>query len=174
MKEYITLVNENDEEIGTMEKLEVHKQGLLHRAFSILVFNQNKELLLQRRNESKYHSPGLWTNTCCSHQRMGETLHQAAKRRLQEEMGFICELEEMFHFTYHIQLGDLFEHEVDHVFFGEYDGEMVFDPDEVAEVKWMSINDIEADMKNHPDLYTYWFHVLFPKAMEAFKNKYES
>lgn len=173
MKEYILLVNENDEEIGSIEKMEAHEKGLLHRAFSILVFNKERELLLQRRNESKYHSPGLWTNTCCSHQRLDETLTQAAIRRLQEEMGFVCDIHEMFHFTYHVQLGELIEHEIDHVYFGEYDGEIKFNPDEVAEVKWVNMSEIEKDLKEHPEQYTFWFHVLFPKAKEAFTKKYE-
>jgi isopentenyl-diphosphate delta-isomerase len=161
MTEYITLVDEFDKELGSVEKMEAHQKGLLHRAFSILVFNSNNELLLQKRDSKKYHSPGLWTNTCCSHPRYGEGLQEAVQRRLQEEMGFSCELKETFSFIYRAELdGNLIENEYDHVFIGTYDGEIILNPEEVEDFKWVKIDEVKADIKNNPNLYTYWFKCL--------------
>lgn len=162
MEEYIIVVDEFDKEIGSIEKLDAHNKGILHRAFSILVFNSNNQLLLQKRSTKKYHSPGLWINTCCSHPKYGEDLQNAIYRRLREEMGFTCELEEIFSFIYKVQLGEnLFENEFDHVFIGKYDGNVIANKDEVDEFKWVDIEEIKNHIVFRPDLYTYWFKYLF-------------
>ena len=162
MTEYIIAVDESDKEIGSIEKMEAHNKVILHRAFSILVFNSSNQLLLQKRNKDKYHSPGLWTNTCCSHPRYGEELQDAIYRRLKEEMGFTCELKEVFSFVYKVEFEDnLFENEYDHVFIGRYDGEVVTNKDEVDDFKWVDISEVKADIVNNPELYTYWFKHLF-------------
>ena len=171
MIENIIAIDEFDKEIGSIEKMEAHSKGVLHRAFSILVFNSNNELLLQKRNIEKYHSPGLWTNTCCSHPRYGEKLQDAIYRRLKEEMGFVCDLKEIFSFIYKVELDDnLFENEYDHVFIGIYDGEVIPNKDEVDDYKWATLEDIEKDIKINPDIYTYWFKCLFEKAKYEFIN----
>lgn len=165
MAEYIIAVDEFDSEIGSIEKMEAHRKGTLHRAFSILVFNSKNQLLLQKRNVKKYHSPGLWTNTCCSHPKYGENLQDAIYRRLNEEMGFTCELEEVFSFIYKVKLEDnLFENEYDHVFIGKYDGEIVVNKDEVDDFKWVDINELKNDIVERPEIYTYWFKYLVNKA----------
>ena len=162
MEEFVVLVNENDEQLGLMEKQQAHVAGLLHRAFSVFVFNSKGELLLQQRAEEKYHSPLLWTNTCCSHPRDGETYEQAAHRRLVEEMGFDCELEEKFHFIYKAKLGEkLFEHELDYVFTGFYEGEIKINKDEVQDFQWISMDELMADMNSNPEKYTIWFRIIF-------------
>lgn len=160
MEDRIILVNEKDEQIGTGEKLEVHKKGDLHRAFSILVFDSQGKLIVHKRAEGKYHSGGLWTNTCCSHPRVGEDLENSIHRRLKEEMGFDCLLEEKFSFVYSAQLDVLREHEFDHVFFGNYDGECKPDPEEVSEVKKISWDELTSDIANSPESYTYWFKII--------------
>ena len=160
--EYVVLVDENDNEIGQMEKQAAHVTPHLHRAFSIFIFNSKGELLLQQRALSKYHSPGLWTNTCCSHPRAGETLEEATARRLQEEMGMHCDLHEVFTFIYKAPVGlGLVEHEFDHVWFGTTDDTPVINTDEVASWKYMALDDIADDMKNHPEGYTEWFKISF-------------
>ena len=160
--EYVVLVDKNDNQIGIMEKMAAHLVPRLHRAFSVFLFNSKGELLLQQRALSKYHSPGLWTNTCCSHPRNGESVDKAAERRLHEEMGLRCEMHEVFTFIYKAPVGlGLIEHEYDHVFFGQCDQEPVINTDEVASWKYMSLNDIAADMKAHPELYTEWFKISF-------------
>lgn len=162
MEEFVVLINEKDEQLGLMEKQQAHVAGLLHRAFSVFVFNSKGEVLLQQRALDKYHSPGLWTNTCCSHPRDGETYEQAAHRRLVEEMGFDCEIEPKFHFIYKAQLGEqLFEHELDHVFTGFYEGEIKINPDEVADYKWISMEDLIKDINENPEKYTVWFRIIF-------------
>ncbi len=162
MEEKVILVDKEDNQIGTMPKLEAHERALLHRAFSVFIFNEKGELMLQRRALHKYHSPGLWTNTCCSHQRVGETNIEAGKRRLYEEMGFSCELEDTFWFIYKASFDNgLTEHELDHVMIGKYDGEPKINPDEVAEYKWMTLDDLKTDMKEHPEKYTAWFKIIF-------------
>jgi len=164
MSEYILLVDENDNVIGKEEKIKTHKEGKLHRAFSIFVFNSNGELLLQKRAKSKYHSAGLWTNTCCSHQRDGETLEKAIHRRLKEEMGFNCKLKEKFTFTYKVKFDNgLFENEYDHVFFGKFDGEPIPNPEEVDEWKWVDLEDLKKDIRENPSNYTYWLKVSIKK-----------
>ena len=160
--EYVVLVDKNDNQIGLMEKQAAHIEPHLHRAFSIFIFNSKGELLLQQRALSKYHSPGLWTNTCCSHPRNGETMEQATTRRLQEEMGMRCDMHEVFTFIYKAPVGlGLIEHEFDHVFFGESDEHPIINPDEVASWKYMSLDDISLDMKAHPEQYTEWFKISF-------------
>lgn len=169
MVENIIVVDKFDKEIGSIEKMEAHHKGILHRAFSILVFNKKNELLLQKRDKDKYHSPGLWTNTCCSHPRFGESLEQAVNRRLKEEMGFTCELKEVFSFIYKAELENkLTENEFDHVFMGIYDGEVEINKDEVEDYKWISIEEAKVDMENNPEQYTYWFKVLFHRAEDEF------
>ena len=162
MDEYVVLVNENDNQIGIMEKMAAHIVPRLHRAFSIFIFNSKGELLLQQRAFSKYHSPGLWTNTCCSHPRDGESVDKAADRRLLEEMGLQCPMHEVFTFIYKAPVGlGLVEHEYDHVFFGQCDDAPVINTEEVASWKYMSLDDIAADMKAHPECYTEWFKISF-------------
>ena len=163
-KEKVILVNEKDEQIGLMEKIEAHEKALLHRAFSVFVFNDKNELMIQQRAHSKYHSPGLWTNTCCSHQREGETNIQAGKRRLQEEMGFRTDLKDTISFIYKAPFDNgLTEHEFDHILVGNYEGQPNLNPEEVAAWKWMSLDDIKKDMQENPDIYTEWFKIIFDK-----------
>lgn len=157
MLEKVILVDEHDREIGTMEKMEAHRKGLLHRAFSIFVFNSEKKLLLHRRAKTKYHSEDLWTNTCCSHPRPGEDLMSAATRRLMEEMGFTCLLKEVFVFQYKAELDkDMTENEVDHVLIGEYDGEPIPNPAEVSDYAWVDLSEVIEKVKGNPEEYTYW------------------
>ncbi|MFZ0489149.1 MAG: isopentenyl-diphosphate Delta-isomerase [Salegentibacter sp.] len=163
-KEKVILVNEKDEQIGLMEKIEAHEKALLHRAFSVFVFNDKNELMIQQRARSKYHSPGLWTNTCCSHQREGETNIEAGKRRLQEEMGFSTELKDTISFIYKAPFDNgLTEHEFDHILVGNFEGEPNLNPEEVADWKWMSLEAIEKDMEKNPSVYTEWFKIIFDK-----------
>ena len=160
IEEKVILVNEKDEQIGLMPKLEAHQKALLHRAFSVFIFNDKNELMLQQRALDKYHSPGLWTNTCCSHPRPGESLEEATKRRILEEMGFSCEMKEVFSFIYKAPFDHgLTEHELDHVFTGKYEGEPVLNPDEVEDWKWVEVNDLLSDVKENPDEYTVWFKI---------------
>ena len=167
MEEKVILVNENDEQLGLMEKMEAHQKALLHRAFSVFVFNKKGELMLQQRALDKYHSPGLWTNTCCSHQRSGESNLQAGKRRLQEEMGFECSLKELFSFVYKAPFDNgLTEHELDHVMVGHYDRDPVINPAEVASFKWMPMEDVKRDILEQPELYTEWFKIIFKEYQE--------
>ena len=163
-EEQVILVNQNDEQIGLMPKMEAHEKALLHRAFSVFIFNDDNELMLQQRALDKYHSPGLWTNTCCSHQREGESNIQAGKRRLKEEMGFVVDLEESISFIYKAPFDNgLTEHEFDHVLIGKYNGIPNINPDEVADWKWMPIEAVKEDMLLHPELYTEWFKIIFEK-----------
>ncbi|MDT8416021.1 MAG: isopentenyl-diphosphate Delta-isomerase [Flavobacteriaceae bacterium] len=161
-EEKVILVNELDEPIGLMPKLEAHEKALLHRAFSVFVMNKKGEIMLQQRALGKYHSPGLWTNTCCSHQRAGEENVEAGKRRLMEEMGFQTALTELFSFIYKAPFDNgLTEHEFDHVMIGQYDKEPVINPNEVASWKWMSVEAVKSDIKLHPEIYTAWFKIIF-------------
>jgi len=162
--EQVVLVDELDNELGVMEKILAHQKALLHRAFSIFIFNERGQLLLQQRALSKYHSPGLWTNTCCSHPRPNESTYDAANRRLAEEMGFECELSYQFNFIYKAELDQgLTEHEFDHVFFGMYNGEVKPNPDEVLSFKFVDVQDVLSDMDINPNLYTVWFKIIFNK-----------
>lgn len=161
-EENVILVNSNDEQIGLMPKLEAHEKAVLHRAFSVFVLNNKNEIMLQQRAQHKYHSPLLWTNTCCSHQRDGETNLQAGNRRLQEEMGFATELKELFHFIYKAPFDNgLTEHELDHVMIGYYNEEPKINPEEVESWKWMDIEEVAKDMQSHPEVYTVWFKIIF-------------
>ena len=164
MEEQVILVNENDEKIGLMPKMEAHEKGVLHRAFSVFIFNESNQLLLQQRAFGKYHSPGLWTNTCCSHQRDGETSLEAGKRRLQEEMGFTTTLRETTSFIYKAPFDNgLTEHELDHILIGNFSGLPEINEDEVASWKWMSLEAVKADIALHPEQYTAWFKIIFEK-----------
>lgn len=164
-QEHVILVDEQDNKVGLMEKIEAHEKAVLHRAFSVFVFNDKGELMLQQRAKHKYHSPLLWTNTCCSHQRDGETNLQAGKRRLQEEMGFVCELEEVFSFIYKAPFDNgLTEHELDHVLVGFYNESPTINTDEVAAFKWMKLEDVKLDMEKNPQEYTEWFKIIFEKS----------
>lgn len=167
MSEYVVLVNERDEEVGVQEKLRAHVEGKLHRAFSVFVFNEQGQLLLQQRHPAKYHSGGLWSNTCCSHPRPGEPVAEAAQRRLQEEMGIACALDRRFGFVYRSRLdGGLYEHEYDHVFVGRYDGAPAPHCDEVAHWRWVHPEALRADVAAHPGRYTYWFRLVYERVLE--------
>lgn len=160
MKEEIILVDENDRELGTSEKMAAHLSGDLHRAFSIFVFNEQGEMLLQKRARNKYHSGGLWTNTCCSHPRPGEDLEQATARRLREEMGFSCDLQKAFDFIYKAQLdNELTEHELDHVFIGKYEGEILPDKREVMAFRWFKLPELKKEISKSPHKFTVWFKI---------------
>ncbi|HBK84009.1 MAG TPA: isopentenyl-diphosphate delta-isomerase [Flavobacterium sp.] len=163
-QEKVILVDTNDVPIGSMEKMAAHEQGVLHRAFSVFVLNDNNEVMLQQRAVHKYHSPLLWTNTCCSHQRAGETNIQAGKRRLLEEMGFETELKELFHFIYKAPFENgLTEHELDHVMIGYYNNTPKINLEEVENWKWMKIDDIKHDIQLHPTILADWFKIIFDK-----------
>ncbi len=167
MEEQVILVNENDEQIGLMPKMEAHEKGVLHRAFSVFIFNAANELMLQQRALTKYHSPGLWTNTCCSHQRDGETSIEAGTRRLYEEMGFSVPLKETTSFIYKAPFDNgLTEHELDHILVGEYSDTPNINFDEVASWKWMSLNAVRDDIERNPNSYTAWFKIIFDKFYE--------
>jgi isopentenyl-diphosphate delta-isomerase len=162
--EKIILVDEKDREIGTGEKMKVHEEGRLHRAFSVFVFNSKGETLLQRRAKAKYHSGGLWTNTCCSHPRTGEGLGEAVHRRLKEEMGFDVPLKEVFSFIYKVKFGNgLTEHELDHVFVGKFEGKPVPNPKEAEGWKWVSLDELKKDIQRDPESYTYWLKASLDK-----------
>jgi len=161
-EEKVILVNELDQQIGLMPKLEAHEKAVLHRAFSVFVLNDKNEIMLQQRARQKYHSPLLWTNTCCSHQREGESNIQAGNRRLFEEMGFSTELKELFHFIYKAPFDNgLTEHELDHVMIGYYNEYPVINPEEVEDWKWMKIEAVKNDMILNPTIYTVWFKIIF-------------
>lgn len=161
-EEYVILVNPNDEQIGLMPKLEAHEKAVLHRAFSVFILNDKKEIMLQQRALHKYHSPLLWTNTCCSHQREGETNIEAGSRRLFEEMGFRTELKEIFHFIYKAPFDNgLTEHELDHVMIGTFNKNPIINTNEVEDWKWMKIEDVKKDMILNPEIYTIWFKIIF-------------
>ncbi len=168
MQDFVILVDEQDNPIGTAEKMEAHQHGgKLHRAFSVLVFNDKGETMLQRRAASKYHCPGLWTNTCCSHPRPDETSLVAATRRLQEEMGFICPLEEKFSFLYRAEFSNgLTEHEFDHVFIGRYNDSPSINPMEADDWRWISMSDLEKEMADDPDRFTPWFTIIVQQYRE--------
>ena len=159
--EEVILVTTDDLPIGTMEKMEAHRKGLLHRAFSVLLFNSKGEVLLQKRAEAKYHSAGLWTNTCCSHPLPGENITDAARRRLYEEMGIDAQPSFVYKFIYRTPLDqNLIEHELDYVFVGTFNGEPNINPAEVAEWKYADLQWLKADVKEHPEKYTVWFRLI--------------
>lgn len=166
----VVLVDEWDRELGFMDKLQAHREGNLHRAFSVFVFNDDGELLLQRRAENKYHSGGLWTNTCCSHPRPGESVEDAALRRLEEEMGFSCELEDAFSFMYQSDMGNgLTEYEYDHVLFGRFNSIPNPNPGEVSGWKYLSMERIERELISDARVYTRWFQICFSQVMAHFQ-----
>jgi isopentenyl-diphosphate delta-isomerase len=166
----VVLVDEFDREIGVMEKMEAHQRALLHRAFSVFIFDSEGRMLLQRRALLKYHSGGLWTNACCSHPRPGESVLAAAERRLFEELGFSTPLKKVFDFIYKAPLDNgLTEFEFDHVLTGIYDGVPVLDKEEVSEVRLMTLDDIRESLVAHPELYTAWFAIAFSKLTSSFR-----
>ena len=167
------LVDENDVQTGTMEKMEAHKKGLLHRAFSIFIFNSNGELLLQQRAPGKYHNGGLWTNTCCSHPLPGESILNAAYRRLSEEMGFTTKLSPLFNFIYKATFDNgLTEHEFDHVFTGIYDGDIKVDTTEVSDYCYKNLKDIDDSLQTHPQKYTEWFKIALSQIKMFHENNF--
>jgi len=171
-EEKVILVDENDKQIGLMNKMEAHEKGALHRAFSIFVFNSKGEFLIQQRAFSKYHSGGEWANTCCSHQREGESTLEAAHRRLVEEMGFDVELKEVFDFTYKKEFGNgLTEHEFDHVVFGEFEGNPVPNPEEVANWKYVSLEELKKQIASHPEQYTIWLQIALKEVELHLQNQ---
>lgn len=167
----VILVNERDEPIGTMEKMEVHQKGMLHRAFSVFIYNAKGEMLLQQRAARKYHSAGLWSNTCCSHPSPGEDIDTAAAKRLTEEMGFSTTLHKAFDFIYEAPFdNNLTEHEFDHVFIGQYDGPINPDDSEVSDYCYMKPSEIKSSLQSHPQKYTAWFKIAFPKLEDYLAN----
>lgn len=169
MKNEIVLVDKKDNQIGVGEKLKAHQQGRLHRAFSIFIFNSKGKMLLQKRAKSKYHSGGLWTNTCCSHPRPNKNLKSEAKRRLKEEMGFICDLKEIFSFIYRAKLGNFIEYEFDHVFVGKFDGKPKINQEEAEDWKWINKKELKQDLKENPKKYTHWFKLILDKVLSVVK-----
>jgi isopentenyl-diphosphate delta-isomerase len=168
--EHVILVDDHDNAIGSMEKIEAHQKGLLHRAFSVFLFDSKGNMLLQKRALGKYHSPGLWTNSCCSHPRPGEKIMDAAKRRLIEEMGIATPIENAFHFIYKAKLDQgLTEHELDHVFVGKYEGIISPNNLEVCDYLYLSIEEIQSRMKQNVDTFTVWFQIAFPRVAEWYQ-----
>ena len=171
MPNKIILVDKNDKEIGTEFKIKAHKEGKLHRAFSIFIFNSQKNFLLQKRSSKKYHSGGLWTNTCCSHPSPGETILSAAHRRLKEEMGFDCDLTKIFSFIYRTKLDKgLIEHELDHVLSGNFNGKPNINIEEAEDFKWISIEFLARDIKQNPNSYSFWLKKCYSKVARIAKN----
>jgi isopentenyl-diphosphate delta-isomerase len=170
MEEQVIIVDKNNNPLGLLPKMEAHQKGVLHRAFSVFIINDAGELMLQKRALQKYHSPGLWTNTCCSHQRDGESNIAAGKRRLYEEMGFVTELKEVISFIYKAPFDNgLTEHELDHIMVGYYNDVPKINSNEVASWKWMSIESVKHDIKIYPENYTVWFIIIFEKFYEKIK-----
>lgn len=168
------LVNERDEAEGQMEKIEAHKKGLLHRAFSVFIFNSKGEMLLQRRALNKYHSGGLWSNACCSHPFPGEATEAGAARRLNEELGFVTNLTKAFDFTYRAEFSNgLTEYEFDHVFTGEYNGAIYPNNDEVCDFCYKSMEDIRNSLQSYPEKFTAWLTIVFPKIEEWWRDRYK-
>ncbi len=173
MENQVILVDEQDTITGMAEKMEAHREGLLHRAFSVFIFNSKGEMLLQQRALDKYHSGGLWTNACCSHPQPNENTLLAAQRRLQEEMGFKVPVEKIFDFVYRAELvNGLTEYEFDHVFAGEYDEEIFFNKEEVMAVDYMTMEEISQSLEKDPEQYTAWFRLAFPMVREWWKERY--
>jgi isopentenyl-diphosphate Delta-isomerase len=175
MKEQeVVLVNERDEAIGTMKKMEAHEKGLLHRAFSVFIFDSKGRMLLQQRAAGKYHGAHLWTNACCSHPFPGEDVYKAAERRLREELGFEASLSEVFSFTYKAEVeNNLVEHEFDHVFAGQYEGNIKPDPHEVSDFVYLDMSEIKTQIETEPLKFTSWFKIAFPKIEQWWKENFE-
>ena len=162
--EKVILVDKNDNQLGLMEKIEAHEKAILHRAFSVFILNENNELLLQKRGINKYHSPGLWTNTCCSHPRNGEDVLDAGIRRLKEEMGFVTKLSSLLSFIYKAEFDNgLTEHEFDHVLIGKYSSNPIINELEVCDWKWIDLDVLSQDILDNPEIYTVWFKIIFEK-----------
>lgn len=171
MEDQLILVDIYDNQIGTMGKMEAHRSGRLHRAFSIFIISDGK-MLIQKRRQDKYHSGGLWANACCSHPRNKEALTDAVHRRLLEEVGFDCELQELFHFTYRSRYAeDLYEYEVDHVFLGTYDGHVELNPEEVEEIAWIPFEDLARELVEEPDKFCSWFQIAAPGVLNVLAEK---
>jgi len=167
-KEMVAIVDENDNEIGEEEKIKAHQEGKLHRAFSIFIFNSKGQMLIQKRVKTKYHSGGLWTNTCCSHPRPGEPIEKASHRRLKEEMGFDCEISEIFSFTYKVKFDNgIFENEYDHVFLGKFDGKPMPNSKEIEDWMFIGLDELKKDIKSNPEKYTHWFKIALDKLSEV-------
>ncbi len=163
-KNFVILVNKNNRRIGIEEKIKAHKEGKLHRAFSIFIFNSKGELLVQQRAKTKYHSGNLWSNSVCSHPKPNETYLQATHRRLKEEMGFDCKLKKLFCFVYNADFQNgLIENEYDCVFIGKYDGKIKPNKKEVQNCKWTSLKDLKEDIKKNPDKYSVWLKIILEK-----------
>ena len=161
MEEQVVLVSEKDEILGVMDKMQAHENGILHRAFSVFLFNDKGEMLLQKRAADKYHSPNQWTNAVCSHPRMGETYMDAAQRRLKEELGIETPITYRFNFLYKADVGqNLWEHELDHVFTGNFEGEFKLNEEEVSEVRYISIDELDKEMSTNPENFTEWFKII--------------
>ncbi len=170
-EELVILVDKNNTPLGLMPKMEAHEKALLHRAFSVFIFNDKKELMLQQRASHKYHSPLLWTNTCCSHKREGETKIEAGERRLFEEMGFRVSLKEVFSFIYKAPFDNgLTEHELDFVLVGYYNDEPIINPEEVSSWKWMPLLDVKKSIEDCPEIYTEWFKIIFKEFYNYIEN----
>jgi isopentenyl-diphosphate delta-isomerase len=170
-KSKVVLVDQDDNTIGTMGKITAHENGSLHRAFSVFVFNSKKELMVHQRALSKYHSPGLWTNTCCSHPKLNEDIEMNAHQRMLEEMGFDCDFTKAFTFLYKADVGQgLIEHEFDHVFIGVSDMQPEINPEEVEDWKYMSMESLRDDIEDYPENYTEWFKIAFEKVEEYLEN----
>lgn len=175
MNQEVILVNESDEQVGIAEKMEAHERGMLHRAFSIFIFNKHGDLLLQQRALKKYHSGGLWTNTCCSHPNPGENTQDAANRRLMEEMGFQTSLQKVFDFVYKAEVENgLTEYEFDHVYVGEYEGTIRVSDQEVMGFAYKPLIEIEIELKAKPELYTTWFRIAFPRILTWWQHTYKN
>ena len=161
MEEQVVVVSENDEILGLMEKMNAHENGILHRAFSVFLFNDKGEMLLQKRASGKYHSPNQWTNAVCSHPKIEETYLEGAQRRLNEELGITANLTEKFSFIYKADVGqNLWEHELDHVFTGNYEGNFALNEQEVSEVRYISMQQLDEEMNANPEKFTEWFKII--------------
>lgn len=172
-RQEVILVNEQDEALSSMGKMEAHRKGLLHRAFSVFIFNKKGELLLQQRAATKYHGALLWSNSCCSHPHPHETVESAAARRLHEELGFTTPLKKIFSFIYQVEVENgLTEHEYDHVFAGEYEGNIFLNPEEVKNYEYRSIKEIKAAFQKEPANFTSWFRIVFPQIEEWWEEEY--
>ncbi|MDO8538116.1 MAG: isopentenyl-diphosphate Delta-isomerase [archaeon] len=167
MKEILILVDKNDKKIGEMEKIRAHKEARLHRAFSVFLFNSNGELMLQKRADSKYHSPGLWGNACDGHPRVNETITQAGERRLIEEMGITCKLKKKFGFVYKVKLDHgMNEHEFDYVLIGKFNGSPKLNKKEASDWKWIELNELKKQVKKNPENFTSWFKIVLKKYLK--------
>lgn len=168
--EKVILVNEQDEWVGLADKMEAHQNGLLHRAFSVFVLNSKDELLIQKRADNKYHSARLWSNTCCSHPRKGESTFAAAHRRLQEELGFDCDIEKAFTFRYKSDVGNgLIENEYDHIYIGYFDDEPKLNTEEAQDSRFISIHELEEWIKAEPGAFTVWLKLVLPRFIQHIK-----